>query len=151
MSMTRSFTFTNIRAGWVDVEVWTSSGAQVIDGSYLTDAIRDFVDALASLATTPTATCRWEQEPGELEWAFNRSGDHLTVTGSFLNCDNKQPGFECSFRYRSFCRDVQDSLNGLKNAMGLPGFEKEWGYPFPTEALRKLENAIASKVAPETV
>jgi len=139
----RSFTFTNIEAGWVDAEVRTPSDVQAVDASYLSDAIRDFADALASLVTAPTATCKWEQEPGELEWDFSRSGDHLTVTVSLLRGD-RQPCFECSFLYRSFCKDVLDSLRDLKTALGLPGFEKKWGYPYPAEALRKLEKAIAS-------
>ena len=148
--MIRSFTFTNIEAGWVDAEVRTSGDVHAVDASYLSDAIRDFADALASLATAPTATCRWEQEPGELEWNFSRSGDHLTVTVSLLRGD-REPCFECAFLYRSFCRDVLDSLHDLKNVLGLPGFEKKWRYPFPAEAVRKLENAIASNTIPKMV
>jgi hypothetical protein len=148
--MTRSFTFTNIKAGWIDAEIRTSGGVQAVDASYLSDAIRDFADALASLVTAPTATCRWEQEPGELEWNFTKSGDHLTVTVLLLLSGNRHPCFECSFRYRSFCKDMLDSLHDLKDAIGLPAFEKEWGYPFPAEASRKLENAIASNSASET-
>lgn len=141
--MTRNFEFTNISAGWVDAEIQTSSDVQTVDASYLTDAIRDFTDALASLVTTPTATCRWEQEPGELEWNFSRSDDHLLVTVSLLYRDDRKPLFECAFRYRSFCKDVRDSLNDLKDALGLPRFEEEWGYPFPADASRKLENAMS--------
>ena len=148
--MVQSFTFTKIKAGWVDAEIRTSADTQAVDASYLTDAIRDFADALASLATAPDATCKWEQEPGELEFAFKRSGDHLAVAVAFLYQGDRKPRFECAFRYRSFCRDVLDSLNDLKNAMGLDGFEEEWGYPFPADASRKLENAIVSKSASET-
>lgn len=146
MSMARSFTFTKIKAGWVDAEVRTSNDTQVVDAGYLSDAIRDFADALASLATAPSATCKWEEEPGELEWAFNRTGDHLAVAVAFLYQGDRKPLFECSFRYRSFCRDVLDSLNDLKNALGLQGYEEEWGYPFPAEASRKLEKAIVSNL-----
>jgi len=148
--MTRSFTFTKIKAGWIDAEILTSGGPQAVDASYLSDALRDFVDALASLVTTPTATCRWEQEPGELVWNFIRSGDHLAVTVSLMLSGDRQPCFECSFSYLSFCKDVQDSLHDLKDALGLPAFEKEWGYPFPTDASRKLDHAIASNSASET-
>jgi hypothetical protein len=151
MSMARSFKFTKIKAGWVDAEVRTSSDTQTVDASYLTDAIRDFADALASLATARAATCKWEQEPGELEWAFNRSGDHLTVVVALLYHSDRKPCFDCSFRYRSFCGDVLDSLNDLKNTMGLRGYEEEWGYPFPVEAHRKLEKAMLSNGANEAV
>lgn len=148
--MIRGFTFTNIKAGWIDAEILASNGVQAVDASYLTDAIRDFADALASLVTAPTATCRWEQEPGELEWEFIRSGDHLAVKVSLLLSGDRQPRFECFFRYRSFCKDVLDSLHDLKDALGLPAFAKAWGYPFPAEASRKLENAIKSNSASET-
>jgi len=142
MNMMRSFKFTSISAGWVDAEIRCSDDVHTVDASYLTDAIRDFADALASLATTPSAICRWEQEPGVLEWCFERSSDHLTVAVSLVLRGDRTPCFECSFRYRGFCRDILDSLDDFKNVLGLPGFEKEWGYPFPTEALLKLENAI---------
>jgi hypothetical protein len=140
--MPRSFTFTSIRAGWVDAEITISSGVQTVDGSYLSDAIRDFADALASLATAQTATCRWHQEPGELEWSFNRSGDDLVIAASLLLHGDRQPCFECPSRYHDFCRDVLVSLHDLRNSLGLLGYEKEWGYPFPVEAALKLENAI---------
>ena len=142
MSMLRRFTFTDIRAGWVDAEIRTSSDVRAVDASYLTDAIRDFADAVASLVFAPTATCRWEQEPGELEWDFNRSGNHLTVAVSFLLRGDRQPLFVCSFQYHSFCRDVLDSLFRLKSALGLAEFEKEWGYPFPAEAALKCEQIL---------
>jgi len=151
MSMPRSFTFTKIHAGWVDAEVHTPSGVQAVDASYLSDAIRDFADAVASLITAPAATCKWEQEPGELEWDFSRSGDHLTITVSFLIRSDRQSLFVCSFQYQSFCRDVLDSMFKLKNALGLAEFESEWGYPFPAQAALKLESAIASNSAPGTV
>jgi len=148
--MTRSFTFTKVHVGWVSAEIKSASDVQIVTASYLSDAIRDFADALASLVTTPTATCGWQQEPGEFEWHFNRSDDSLIVTICDSLRRNEQPLFQCSFHYRSFCRDVLDSLCDLRNTLGLAGFEKEWGYPFPTEASRKLENAVTSDSAPQT-
>ena len=148
--MTPSFKFTNVSAGWVDAEIRTSGESHMVDASYLTDAIRDFADALASLATIQAATCRWEQEPGELEWAFSRSGSRLEVTVSYLLGGDRKPCFECTFPYRSFCTDVLDSLYDLKNGLGLPGFKKEWGYAFPAEASSKLERAVDSDPSPET-
>ena len=147
MNMPRSFTFTRIKAGWVDAEIHSPSDTHAVDASYLTDAIRDFVDALASLATAPAATCKWEQEPGELEWAFNRSGDRLTVAVAIIYRDDRKPIFDLTFHFRSFCGDVLDSLNDLKSALGLKGYEEEWGYAFPVEACRKLENTLNSNSA----
>jgi hypothetical protein len=145
-----SFTFTRVHAGWVGAEVRTPSDVQAVDASYLSDAIRDFADAVASLVTAPTATCIWEQEPGELEWHFSRSGDQLTVSVSLLLHGSRQPLFTRPLQYCSFCRDVLDSMHRLKNSLGPAEFEKEWGYPFPDEAALKLQRAIASCSSPES-
>jgi len=146
--MTRSFTFTKIHVGWVTAEIRSTSEVHTVQASYVSDAIRDFADALASLGTTPTATCFWEQEPGVFEWDLLRSGSGLTVTG--WSKPNQQPQFQFSFLYRSFCNDVLNSLNNLKSEFGLPKFEKEWGYPFPAEASKKLEDVISSNQTAET-
>ena len=120
---------------------------QTIVASYLSDAIRDVLDALASLATAATANCKWEQEPGEYVWNFSRSGDDLAVSVIFSDDGEQQPCFEGSFRYRRFCNDVLTSLHKIRDSFGLSGFEEEWGYPFPAEASQKLESANDSAPA----
>ena len=62
-----TFAFTEIRAGWVVVQLRLEQGPRTVAGSYTpNDAIRDFVDAVASLATAESASCSWNQEPEEV-------------------------------------------------------------------------------------
>ena len=143
-----TFTFSEIRAGWVTARVGSQCDSQSIVGSYVpADAIRDFADAVASLGTISTATCRWFQEPEEIEWRFRCSENCVKVT--VLSCgrrnapeDQKQL-FEGIFEWPRFGADVLEALLELRSALGLPGYEREWRHPFPDEACQKLESTIA--------
>ena len=69
----------------------------------------------------------------------------LKSAGAYPPWGFKSPSghqLECSFQYLIFCRDALQSLQTLKNELGLLAYEKAWGYPFPAEAESKLKGAI---------
>lgn len=127
-----------VRAGWVTAQLNCEQGSRTIVGSYTpNDAIRDFVDAVASLATIPNARCSWNQEPGEATWEFTRIEAVIKVA-----VQSDQQYFECTFPWSRFGADVLDALRALLSTMGTTTYEREWRYPFPVEACEKLENGI---------
>src|ERR1700739_3307694 len=96
-----TFAITEIRAGWVTTQLRSMQGPLIVVGSYApNDAIRDFVDAVASLATTSSATCTWHQEPDDLRWHFVRTHDHIDVLAS-----SPRRSVECSFEWPRFASD----------------------------------------------
>jgi len=143
----KTFTFNGVRAGWVTARVGSQGDYQSFVGSYvLGDAIRDLADNIASLGTISTATCRWFQEPEEIEWRFTRSDNSVKVT--VLSCCERnappaQQLFEGVFEWPRFGADVLEALLELRSTFGLPGYECEWRHPFPAEACQKLEITVA--------
>ena len=142
----KTFRFSGIHAGWVTARVGSKSDSKSFVGSYVPpDAIRDLADAVASLGAISTATCRWFQEPKEIEWRFTRSEESVRVT--VLSCPGRngpatQQIFEGVFGWPRFGVDVLDALLELQSTFGLPGYEREWRHPFPAEACQKLANTV---------
>src|SRR5215470_9989947 len=125
-----TFAISNIRAGWVTAHLRSEHGSRTVVGSYTpSDSIRDFVDAVASLATTTSAKCSWNQEPEEVTWLFMRSGTEIRVIVT-----SKQPAFEVQFLWSRFAADVSTAMQTIKSNMGVGEYEREWRYPFPEEA-----------------
>lgn len=138
ISYMRTFTISEVRAGWVTAQVHSAQGSKTIVGSYTpNDAIRGLAGAVSSLATISNARRRWNQEPGETKWEFTRSADLVKVA-----VQSNQQFFECTFPWPRFGADVLDALRTLRSTMGTATYEHEWHYPFPTEACKKLEDAI---------
>jgi hypothetical protein len=92
-----SFTM-EIRAGWVAAQLPSEDGPRSIVGS---DAIRDFVGAVASLATASSVTCEWHQGSGVVTWRFSRTFDHIRV-----KIDPPEISAEHDFRWIRFESDV---------------------------------------------
>lgn len=134
------FTITDIHAGWVAIRLSTKLGPRTVVGSYTpNDAIRDFVDAVAGLATASSATCTWNQEPGDSKWHFVRAKDHIEIL-----IRSPQHPVECDFQWSQFASDVLASMQTIRSTIGESGYEMEWRHPFPKEACLKLEKAILS-------
>ena len=116
----------------------SKEGPRIIVGSYTpNDAIRDFVDAIASLATATTATCQWHQGPGIVTWRFIRTTHHIQVT-----IDSPESSAEYDFRWIRFASDVLAAMQTIRSSMGESAYEREWLHPFPRCACEKLEKAI---------
>lgn len=133
-----TFTISQVRAGWVTAQLHCEKGCKTVVGSYTpNDAIRDFADAVASLATISSARCSWNQEPDEAKWEFTRREAVIKVA-----IHSNRQSFECTFPWPSFGADVLGALLMLRSTLGTITYEREWRYPFPVEACKKLEEAI---------
>jgi hypothetical protein len=151
-----TFTFSRIHAGWVTATICAGGEEHAIIASFTPmDAIRDFVDAVASLSTTPLATCRWHQEPTEVQWQLHRTGDDVDINLTLHDeISARRPElldriiFQGATNWIGFCKQVLEALLKIRTSLGVDGYEREWGYPFPTEACNKLERAIHSNVPP---
>ena len=60
-----SFSYRLTGSGWALAELSDEKIGERIRASYLCDALRDFVDAVASVFSAESAECFWEEEPGE--------------------------------------------------------------------------------------
>jgi hypothetical protein len=110
-----------------------------VPASYLCDALRDFVDAVATLFITDTAECVWEEEPGEVRWEFRRDGHNLTVK---VYWDSEGQSFMGNDDLLRFSRKIDRELEGLLATWGEEGYLNKWHYTFPHEAHTKLKQGI---------
>ncbi len=135
------FTYRLKGAGWAVASVGGEHGEISVPASYLCDALRDLVDAVQSLFTTASAECLWEEEPGEVLWRFRRQGDRLAL--QVLR--DKEEIFSGDDDLLHFSSEVDRELRKLLDDWGIERYLKEWEYPFPHEAHRKLGQAITAE------
>jgi len=126
--------------------VVANGGSEVsIRASYLSDALRDFVDAVQSLFAAETAKCVWEEEPGRFCWKFRRDGRQCFVE-VFQN-DGDQAIFSADDDLLHFGSEVESTLQKLLDEWSEDLYFKQWGYAFPKEAHQKLRRAIQSELS----
>ena len=130
----------------------SNDGAELtVTASYTpTEAVRDFVEAVASLRTVASARCCWFQEPREMHWQFLRSKDRVTVE-VIRFAGLRRPGrlgadgvsvFKVEAGWVEFARQVLGSILTTRDSLGSDGYAREWRHAFPREACEKLETAI---------
>jgi hypothetical protein len=145
------FALSQIEAGWAHANVSNDGAELTVTASYTpTDAVRDFVDAVASLKTVASAHCCWFQEPGEMHWEFLRSNDRVTVevirfAGLVMPGGHGPDGvsvFKAETGWVEFARQVLGSILKTRDSLGSDGYIREWRHAFPREACEKLETAI---------
>jgi hypothetical protein len=129
--------------GWA-VAVFANEGSETsVRASYLTDALRDFVDAVQSLFIAEAAECVWEEEPGKFCWKFRRAGARCVVE-VFRN-NEEQAILSADDDLLHFGTRVESALQKLLDEWGEDRYFKQWGYAFPQEARRKLSQAIRTE------
>lgn len=140
------FDLSQLHAGWVQATVSCNSEELTVRASYTpTDAIRDFVDAVASLKSVASAHCCWFQEPGEMHWQFLRSKDRVTVEIIRFAGRHGPDGvsvFKAEAQWVEFAEQVFGSMLTARDSLGVDGYNREWRHPFPKEACDKLDKAI---------
>jgi hypothetical protein len=124
--------------GWALATVRDGPSQTTVLGSYLSDALRDFVDAVQSVSTTSTAECAWQQEPGIARWRFCRERDRVR-----LDISESQATFSAEDDFLRFCEEVDSAFRKLLNEFGRDWYRDKWGHPYPEEAHKKLQHAVA--------
>jgi hypothetical protein len=67
-------------SGWADASISDADAFAAFEVSYISDALRDFLAAVAaSVEGAPQATCIWQDEPGEHRWVLSRDGNDLRI------------------------------------------------------------------------
>jgi|SRR5215469_9210812 len=146
------FNLSRPHAGWAQATVSDNSEKLTVSASYTPiDAIRHFVDAVASLKSMASAHCCWFQEPGEMHWQFLRSKDIVSIEvirfpGVRMLGRHGPDGvsvFKAKMQWVEFAKQVLGSMhNKMRNSVGIDGYNREWRHAFPQEACEKLDTAI---------
>jgi len=138
--------------GWSAARIADDSGSARLSASYLSDALRHLLEAVAlSVEGVPEARCSWNEEPGEYRWILRRSGEQ--VIGTILWFDELWSGL-ADQQGRHVFETIQDAhalgvavaggARRLLDELGPEEYERQWSeHPFPKDALDRLRRAIA--------
>lgn len=97
----------------------------------------------------PTATCRFQAEPGEYRLLFEQIGELvklqvLEFASSFSKASNSQGTliFEGTESAGAIAREVKRQYDKLLYLHGMEGYENLWGHEFPIRQLTRLKESF---------
>jgi hypothetical protein len=137
--------------GWSEARIADATGEATVTASYLSDALRDLVDAVCVITEGKLESrCSWDEEPGEYRWIFNRDSNAARL--KILVFDelwSDKPDTEGRLIYTTeqpilrLARLVLSECQRLLNDLGEDGYHREWGaHPWPTTSIDRLRLAI---------
>ncbi|MBW3625020.1 MAG: hypothetical protein KY468_16605 [Armatimonadetes bacterium] len=139
--------------GWLEVCVGTGNidtPAFCFAASYLHDSPQQLVEStLALLRGLDRTVCLFEEEPGEVRWIMERTGNHLSLKAiRFDNTHSRQIdeegesvfAAECSLL--RFATHVLGQMKQLFNVHGEQEYNVQWGHDFPVNLFQQLQEEI---------
>lgn len=149
--MTPLFTFSYDlgTAGWSTATVSDGAHTLTLTAPYLSDALGDLTRAvIALLQGAEEATLAWQEEPGVIEWRFERQGDDVGVhimrfddTTSYRRSQARpgEPAFSARCPLTRLGGEVLDELWRIHDTVGVEGYKERWKqHPFPLQEYRQL-------------
>ena len=142
--------------GWATCELETSNQQYSFWASWISHALKDFLEAIVALNPANTdpefyeneTECSWYQEPGFTEWKFKISDiksteDNLFFTVKQFEDDTRRrrpfevAKFSCN--YDQFVTSIVTSLESLLKENGLVGYSEMSDADFPLADYLKLK------------
>jgi len=140
-------------AGWSRARVTDGASCALMTASYLSDALKNILDAVADVVEgTTEARCSWDEEPGEFRFLFRRRGSqmHLRICW-FDELWGNQPDdagvsvFETQGSVSELAVAICGAAERVLAQWGEDGYQEDWmAHPFPTASLGRLSTAIGS-------
>lgn len=147
---TFSFRYELVGTGWARATLTEAGVETVVTASYLSDALRDLLEATASITEGAVeARCVWQEEPGEYRWLFRRNANdvHLEIRSfpHMYDTSSDEQG-EVAFRttrsVMEIARTVLRSFDRLADEYSPGRYVERWvEHSFPAEALERLRHA----------
>ena len=138
-------------AGWSRARIQDDVAGAEITASYLSDALRDLLDAVAEIAAgADAARCAWDEEPGEFRFIFERNGHEMRMSILWFDelwggqpDEAGTPVFETRQTIDVLARAVHGAAAQVLEDWGQEGYLEKWiEAPFPTDALARLTDAL---------
>jgi hypothetical protein len=124
------FSYSLTGARWAKAVVSDGEHRATVTASYLTDALRDLLDAVAVVAKGDSESrCLWTEEPGEFRWIFRRAhGDVEIEVIELKETYSRASDLEGTLRFRS-TQPMGLVARRLANATGTcPSAEQVMGH-----------------------
>jgi hypothetical protein len=120
-----------------------------LTASYLSDALGDLTRAVVALLQgAEQAALTWDEEPGVVDWHFERQGDEVDVCimlfdgwrGYYASCRQPvEPPFRVRCPLSRLAGEVLDELWRIHETMGVDGYKERWKlHAFPLQEYEQL-------------
>lgn len=145
------FDYRLIGTGWSEARVADERNHATVTASYLSDALRDLIEAVALITEGSTAArCSFEEEPGEYRWIFDRRDDIVVLRIlAFDDLWNHEPDdagtpvFQTRQPALRIARTVLSAAQRLLDETGKDAYLEQWvEHPFPNHTVARLRNAV---------
>lgn len=153
MSVNLAYTLTG--KGWCQCTVTIGGASCTVVGSYLSDVLGNFVQAVTSLvAGAAEGRFSFDDEPGEYRWVINKiSGSKVEIKiFQFEELCGRKPDTEGVEIFSGICdlshfgMTLKKALDDLIGEYGLEGYKRAWHmHPFPFENYRLLCKNLGCK------
>jgi hypothetical protein len=151
-----TFSYDLDTAGWSTATVSDGAHTVTLTASYLSDALGDLTRAvIALLQGAEGATLAWQEEPGVIEWRFERQGDDVVVcltrfadNTSYRRSQARpgEPTFNVSCPLTRLGGEVLDELWHIHETVGVDGYKERWKrHPFPLQEYRQLRALLRER------
>jgi hypothetical protein len=151
-----SFAYQLLDAGWAKATVSHESQTADLTASYLSDALRDLLNAVGHVVSGHRhSTVVWEEEPGEYRWYFDRTDSGIRVRifsfnvyGDEADDDDQNDDkeiliFEVVLPRGELARSISTAASAVLELHGEELYLKKWmRHPFPAAALNALNREI---------
>lgn len=144
------FSLKLIGRGWTKATITNGSEEISVTGTYLSDAIRDFIMVITTIVEgAENVTCSWQEEPGQYRWLISRRDGSIELSilwydkaFSHQRNEDGQQIFSCTADLRRFGKSVQRELDRMVYEYGVEGYKRTWNYDFPLRELDRLRTAL---------
>lgn len=137
-----------IGTGWAECTIVVDNNSCTVTASYLSDSLKDFVEAVCSLLRgNPASRFSFEEEPGEYRWILNTEPvEEVKITiVEFTDLWDDKPDsegmivFQAKVGIHDFATALKAALDRILNEHGLSGYKKKWiEHDFPANEYQKL-------------
>lgn len=153
--MNNQFRINNItlHSGWLDMSLQKEDQETVINASFLSDAVSDFVMAVVLMCEgSSERTLIWMNEPGETKWIFNRTEQEVFVKVIYSLYNERtmvkddEVLFQANVSLIRLGREVLRAMNRLKLEYPGSNYQSVWhqDYLFPENTIQRLSESIMS-------
>lgn len=138
--------------GWAVGRIRDGTSSATITASYLSDALKSLVSAVAAIAEGALeARASWTEEPGEYRWVLIRHGDTAAVEIRRFDDWNDRPDEEGDLVFASsqpvarLARAVLRAADEVLDRYGPEEYRAKWvEHEFPVDSVERLRLALRS-------
>jgi hypothetical protein len=144
-------------AGWSSATLANDDSEVRLSASYLSDALGNLISTVAMVVEgVSSASCSWDEEPGEYRWHFVRQEDQIEIKILFFNelwayrpDSEGAPVFAKKYSVDSVARAFLGGADNILASMSLAEYKAKWGeHDYPSHAVERLRSAFRALPVP---